>query len=47
MALTGITAIWAIEDTAQLQANETILIQGGAGVSPVSRSSWQSTLVPP
>ena len=31
MALTGITAIWAIEDTAQLRAGETILIQGGAG----------------
>jgi len=31
MALTGITAIWAIEDTAQLQSGETILIQGGAG----------------
>src|SRR3984885_5306128 len=31
MALTGITAIWAIEDTAQLQAGETIFIQGGAG----------------
>ena len=31
MALTGITAIWAVEDTAQLQAGETILIQGGAG----------------
>ena len=31
MALTGITAIWAIEDTGQLQAGETILIQGGAG----------------
>jgi NADPH:quinone reductase-like Zn-dependent oxidoreductase len=31
MALTGITAIWALEDTAQLQAGETILIQGGAG----------------
>jgi len=31
LALTGITAIWAIEDTAQLQAGETILIQGGAG----------------
>jgi NADPH:quinone reductase-like Zn-dependent oxidoreductase len=31
MALTGITAIWAIEDTAQLHAGETILIQGGAG----------------
>jgi NADPH:quinone reductase-like Zn-dependent oxidoreductase len=31
MALVGITAIWAIEDTAQLRAGETILIQGGAG----------------
>jgi NADPH:quinone reductase-like Zn-dependent oxidoreductase len=31
MALTGITAIWAVEDTAQLQKGETILIQGGAG----------------
>ena len=31
MALIGITAIWAIEDTVQLQAGETILIQGGAG----------------
>ena len=31
MALTGITAIWAVEDTAQLQRGETILIQGGAG----------------
>jgi NADPH:quinone reductase-like Zn-dependent oxidoreductase len=31
VALTGITAIWAIEDTAHLQAGETILIQGGAG----------------
>ena len=31
LALTGITAIWAIEDTAQLQRGETILIQGGAG----------------
>jgi NADPH:quinone reductase-like Zn-dependent oxidoreductase len=31
MALTGLTAIWAIEDTGQLQAGETILIQGGAG----------------
>ena len=27
----GITAIWSIEDTAQLRAGETILIQGGAG----------------
>jgi NADPH:quinone reductase-like Zn-dependent oxidoreductase len=31
MALTGLTAIWAIEDTGQLKAGETILIQGGAG----------------
>jgi NADPH:quinone reductase-like Zn-dependent oxidoreductase len=31
MALTGITAIWALEDTARLQKGETILIQGGAG----------------
>jgi NADPH:quinone reductase-like Zn-dependent oxidoreductase len=31
MALTGITAIWAVEDTARLQNGETILIQGGAG----------------
>jgi NADPH:quinone reductase-like Zn-dependent oxidoreductase len=31
LALTGITAIWAVEDTARLQQGETILIQGGAG----------------
>ncbi len=31
MALTGLTAIWAIEDTGQLKAGETVLIQGGAG----------------
>jgi len=31
VALIGITAIWSIEDTAQLRAGETILIQGGAG----------------
>src|ERR1700680_4339521 len=31
MALTSLTAIWAIEDTARLKAGETILIQGGAG----------------
>lgn len=31
MALTGLTALWALEDTAQLKAGETILIQGGAG----------------
>lgn len=31
MALTSLTAIWALEDTAKLQSGETILIQGGAG----------------
>lgn len=31
MALTGLTALWALEDTAHLRAGETILIQGGAG----------------
>jgi NADPH:quinone reductase-like Zn-dependent oxidoreductase len=31
LALTGITAIWALEDTARLRAGETVLIQGGAG----------------
>jgi NADPH:quinone reductase-like Zn-dependent oxidoreductase len=31
IALIGITAIWAVEDTAQLRSGETILIQGGAG----------------
>jgi NADPH:quinone reductase-like Zn-dependent oxidoreductase len=31
LALTSLTALWAIEDTAQLKAGETILIQGGAG----------------
>jgi NADPH:quinone reductase-like Zn-dependent oxidoreductase len=31
MALTSLTAIWALEDTARLKAAETILIQGGAG----------------
>ena len=31
MALTGLTAIWALEDTAHLKHGETILIQGGAG----------------
>jgi NADPH:quinone reductase-like Zn-dependent oxidoreductase len=31
MALTGLTALWSIEDTARLQEGETILIQGGAG----------------
>ena len=31
LALTGLTALWAIEDAARLQAGQTILIQGGAG----------------
>jgi NADPH:quinone reductase-like Zn-dependent oxidoreductase len=31
MALTSLTAIWALEDTAQLKRGETILIQGGGG----------------
>ena len=31
MALTSLTAIWALEDTAQLKKGERILIQGGAG----------------
>src|SRR5207302_1525847 len=31
MALTSLTAIWALEDTAKLKEGETILIQGGAG----------------
>jgi NADPH:quinone reductase-like Zn-dependent oxidoreductase len=31
VALTGITALWAIEDTTRLQRDETILIHGGAG----------------
>jgi NADPH:quinone reductase-like Zn-dependent oxidoreductase len=31
MALTSITALWALEDTTKLKAGETILIQGGAG----------------
>ena len=31
MALTSLTALWALEDTAKLKAGETILIQGGAG----------------
>jgi NADPH:quinone reductase-like Zn-dependent oxidoreductase len=31
LALTGLTAICAVEDTLKLQAGETILIQGGAG----------------
>jgi NADPH:quinone reductase-like Zn-dependent oxidoreductase len=31
MALTSITALWALEDTAKLKPGETILIQGGAG----------------
>src|ERR1700682_2617151 len=31
LGLTSLTALWAVEDTAQLEAGETILIQGGAG----------------
>lgn len=31
LALTSLTALWAIGDTARLKASETILIQGGAG----------------
>src|SRR6201997_353852 len=31
VALTSLTALWALEDTAKLKAGETILIQGGAG----------------
>ncbi len=31
MALTSLTSLWAIEDTAQIASGETILIQGGAG----------------
>lgn len=31
LALTSLTALWALEDCAQLKAGETILIQGGAG----------------
>ena len=31
MALTSLTAIWALEDTARLRRGETVLIQGGAG----------------
>src|SRR5215831_15921071 len=31
IALTSLTALWAIEDTARLKSGETILIQGGAG----------------
>ena len=31
MGLTSLTALWAVEDTAQLETGETILIQGGAG----------------
>jgi NADPH:quinone reductase-like Zn-dependent oxidoreductase len=31
MGLISLTALWALEDTAQLKPGETILIQGGAG----------------
>jgi NADPH:quinone reductase-like Zn-dependent oxidoreductase len=31
MGLTSLTALWALEDTAELKSGETILIHGGAG----------------
>src|SRR6202012_3562348 len=31
LALTGLTALYAVEDTLKLRSGETILIQGGAG----------------
>ncbi|MCF8475710.1 MAG: NADP-dependent oxidoreductase [Pseudolabrys sp.] len=31
LSLISLTALWALEDTAQLKAGQTILIQGGAG----------------
>src|SRR5579862_3593192 len=31
LALTSLTALWALEDTARLKRGETVLIQGGAG----------------
>ena len=31
VALTGITALWALEDTARVQPGETVLIHGAAG----------------
>jgi NADPH:quinone reductase-like Zn-dependent oxidoreductase len=31
IALTGITALWALEDTAHIQSGETVLIHGAAG----------------
>jgi NADPH:quinone reductase-like Zn-dependent oxidoreductase len=31
VALTGITAVWALEDTANVQAGETVLIHGASG----------------
>jgi NADPH:quinone reductase-like Zn-dependent oxidoreductase len=31
LALTSITALWSLEDTAKLKRGETILVQGGAG----------------
>lgn len=42
LALTGLTAMSAIEDTLKLQPGEGILIQGGAGGSPASPSSLPS-----
>ena len=39
----GLTALVSIEDTLELKAGETILIQGGAGAWPASRSRSPST----
>ena len=46
MALTGLTAICAIENSLQLKAGETILIQGGAAASQPSPSSSPSISAP-
>jgi|SRR5215468_2186631 len=46
MALTSLTALWAIEDTARLKPGETILIQGGPAAWPGSVFSWRSILAP-
>jgi len=51
MALAGLTALVAVEDTLKLQAGETILIQGGAGGVAWSRRSssrgmWQRMVWP-
>jgi NADPH:quinone reductase-like Zn-dependent oxidoreductase len=46
LALTGLTALSALEDTAKLKAGETILIQGGAGGVANSPSNLRSISVP-